>query len=282
MGAALTYARRYALFTLVGIVGEDDLDAPDLNSGDQGAVETEVAAEHHTSIGASTKRSAVVGRSRKPQSLLPKILPPDESASVRARLLEQLSQIQSADDAASWARHSLPIKNTLAAPDAQSIETTFALTLSRFADGTPAAPPGEDTVESVPARGGVENTAQGTAQEPEGANNDDSISPPTVAPKVIRLRDKEHRQFVAHQPCVVCGRRPSDPHHLRFAQPRALSRKVSDEFVVPVCRLHHREIHRYGDEPAWWAKIGIDPMVLAHQLWRRTRKNNESRSFRLH
>jgi hypothetical protein len=69
---------------------------------------------------------------------------------------------------------------------------------------------------------------------------------------------------------------------LRFAQPRALSRKVSDEFVVPVCRLHHREIHRYGDEPAWWAKIGIDPMVLAHQLWRRTRKNNESRSFRLH
>ena len=30
MGAALTYARRYALFTLVGIAGEDDLDAPDL------------------------------------------------------------------------------------------------------------------------------------------------------------------------------------------------------------------------------------------------------------
>src|SRR5438034_10709574 len=33
MGAALTYARRYALFTLVGIAGEDDLDAPDLNGG---------------------------------------------------------------------------------------------------------------------------------------------------------------------------------------------------------------------------------------------------------
>ena len=40
MGAALTYARRYALFTLVGIAGEDDLDAPDLpalklNGGDR-------------------------------------------------------------------------------------------------------------------------------------------------------------------------------------------------------------------------------------------------------
>ena len=33
MGAALTYARRYALFTLVGIAGEDDLDAPDLLNG---------------------------------------------------------------------------------------------------------------------------------------------------------------------------------------------------------------------------------------------------------
>src|SRR5678809_1295014 len=39
MGAALTYARRYALFTLVGIAGEDDLDAPDLDAGSKPAVE---------------------------------------------------------------------------------------------------------------------------------------------------------------------------------------------------------------------------------------------------
>ena len=70
--------------------------------------------------------------------------------------------------------------------------------------------------------------------------------------KTIRLRDKDHLKFVSKQPCVVCGREPSDAHHLRFAQPRALGRKVSDEFTVPVCRLHHRELHRHGDETAWW------------------------------
>ena len=55
-----------------------------------------------------------------------------------------------------------------------------------------------------------------------------------------RRRDKSHLRFVASQPCLVCGRHPSDPHHLRFAQPRALGVKVSDEFTVPLCRGHHR------------------------------------------
>ena len=91
-----------------------------------------------------------------------------------------------------------------------------------------------------------------------------------VAAKTIRLRDKEHRTFVSRQPCLVCGRAPSDPHHLRFAQPRALGRKVSDEFTVPVCRLHHREIHRQGDEAAWWKKAGIEPLSAALTLWRQT------------
>ncbi len=95
--------------------------------------------------------------------------------------------------------------------------------------------------------------------------------PRPVLPKSIRLRDKEHCKFVANQPCVVCGRVPSDPHHLRFAQPRALGRKVSDEFTVPLCRVHHRELHRKGDEAAWWQAIKIDPMPLALKLWRQTR-----------
>jgi hypothetical protein len=90
------------------------------------------------------------------------------------------------------------------------------------------------------------------------------------AAKTIRLRDKEHRTFVSRQPCLVCGRQPSDPHHLRFAQPQALGRKVSDEFTVPVCRLHHREIHRQGDEAAWWTKAGIEPLSAALTLWRQT------------
>ena len=91
-----------------------------------------------------------------------------------------------------------------------------------------------------------------------------------LAAKTIRLRDKEHRTFVSRQPCLVCGRAPTDAHHLRFAQPPALGRKVSDEFTVPVCRLHHREIHRQGDEAAWWTKAGIEPLSAALTLWRQT------------
>jgi hypothetical protein len=82
-----------------------------------------------------------------------------------------------------------------------------------------------------------------------------------------RVRDKTHLRFVALQPCLVCGRTPSDPHHLRFAQPRALGRKTSDEFVVPLCRTHHRLNHQVGDEVAWWRSSGIDPVQVANRLW---------------
>jgi hypothetical protein len=75
---------------------------------------------------------------------------------------------------------------------------------------------------------------------------------------------------VAKHPCLVCGRSPSDAHHLRFAQSRALGRKVSDEFVVPLCRGDHREVHRHGDEAAWWRAAGIDPTAAARALWLET------------
>jgi hypothetical protein len=85
-----------------------------------------------------------------------------------------------------------------------------------------------------------------------------------------RIRDREHVRSVAKQPCLVCGRRPADAHHLRFAQSPALGRKVSDEFTVPLCRGHHREVHHCGDESAWWEKVGIDPTVAARALWLET------------
>jgi hypothetical protein len=85
------------------------------------------------------------------------------------------------------------------------------------------------------------------------------------------VRDKEHRKFVSSQACLICGRQPSDPHHLRSAQPRALGRKVSDEFTVPLCRIHHREVHRGGDEPAWWNRFAVDPYLVAAALWAQTR-----------
>ncbi len=89
--------------------------------------------------------------------------------------------------------------------------------------------------------------------------------------KLRRFRDKEHLKFVSQQACTICGRQPCEPHHIRFAQLRAITRKVSDEFTVPLCRVHHREIHRRGDEAAWWAGFGIDPMPIALRLWQQTR-----------
>ena len=77
------------------------------------------------------------------------------------------------------------------------------------------------------------------------------------------------------QPCLVCGRVPSDPHHLTFTQPRALGRRVSDEFTVPVCRIHHRELHRSGDEFAWWRRLNIDPLPVALKLWQHSRAEGE-------
>jgi hypothetical protein len=57
---------------------------------------------------------------------------------------------------------------------------------------------------------------------------------------------------------------------LRFAQAPALGRKVSDEFTVPLCRGHHREVHHCGDEATWWDKAGIDPTITARSLWLQT------------
>ena len=86
-----------------------------------------------------------------------------------------------------------------------------------------------------------------------------------------RQRDKEHLKFVAAQPCLLCGRTPADAHHLRFAQPQALGRKVSDEFTVPLCRTHHRQVHHSGNETAWWQDMSIDPVPIANTLWQETR-----------
>src|SRR5436190_18492490 len=71
--------------------------------------------------------------------------------------------------------------------------------------------------------------------------------------------------------CLACGRGPSDAHRLKFAQARALGRKVSDEFAVPLCRAHHRELHQRGDERIWWQQLNLDPLPIAQGLWQATR-----------
>ena len=84
-----------------------------------------------------------------------------------------------------------------------------------------------------------------------------------------RIRDRNHLRFVASQSCLVCGRNPSQAHHILFAQPRAMGRKVSDEWTVPLCATHHRALHDFGGEQKWWAQRKIDPLKEAQQLWRR-------------
>jgi hypothetical protein len=117
--------------------------------------------------------------------------------------------------------------------------------------------------------------AQSTTANPAAPATPIDKSALTIA-EPRRYRNKEHLHFVAKQACLVCGRKPSDPHHLRFMQRRALGAKVSDEFVAPLCRIHHRAVHRVSDERAWWKQVGIDPIKVARKLWRNTRLKEDS------
>jgi Rad52/22 family double-strand break repair protein len=89
-----------------------------------------------------------------------------------------------------------------------------------------------------------------------------------------RIRSKEHLRFIATQPCLVCGRSPAHAHHVRYAQPRGLSLKVSDEFTVPLCAIHHHSIHTTGKEREWWLERNIDPLKIASELWQKSHEIN--------
>ncbi len=114
-------------------------------------------------------------------------------------------------------------------------------------------------------------SAASAASQPPQARGSDAPAPLAIA-KEKRVRDKVHLAFVASQPCLVCGRAPAQAHHLKFAQTRAMSLKVSDEFTLPLCNVHHDQLHRSGDERAWWARHGIiNPLKLAARLWAASR-----------
>jgi hypothetical protein len=283
MGAALTYARRYALFTLVGIAGEDDLDAPDLAPTDTGRatgvhpVRSNSGATKGHALDAGADSTTVIRRRVSPaRSAASAILAPEQSAALRDRLIAELGTLQAADEAAAWAQRSLPAKNTLTTADAQAVEASFSAKVVAFGD-EPASerPLPHDNDVSHPGErapgDGMQPSHTETGKRPAAAPPELRRSRRSVAAKTIRLRDKEHRKFVARQPCLLCGRAPCDAHHVRFAQPRALGRKVSDEFTVPLCRIHHREVHRFGNESRWWSEAGIDPLPVARTLWGKTR-----------
>jgi ERF superfamily len=265
MGAALTYARRYALFTLVGIAGEDDLDAPDLLS----PAASEIKSEGPT---ANEKDRLNGGRGRASQQALGshgvkmassrfgQTLDPQASATLRDQLVAELKNLNSAEEAANWAHRVLGAKNSLTGADAEHIERAFEAQLTIIVTEAAGGPSTQEGEPPIPRPGRGKKRRQASVV-------DKSV---LALPASRRIRDREHVKTVAKQPCLVCGRRPADAHHLRFAQSRALGRKVSDEFTVPLCRGHHREVHRCGDEGAWWKNAGIDPTVTARALWLET------------
>ncbi|MFY9834872.1 MAG: ERF family protein [Xanthobacteraceae bacterium] len=260
MGAALTYARRYALFTLVGIAGEDDLDAPDLVSPAAPGTKSEAAStskKGHVNGGQShpTRQFLERGSAKAASRPSRQILMTEASATLRDQLTAQLQDLKSSDEAAHWAHRVIGIKNTLTTEDTERVEQAFLLKIATFAERT--------TDELNVANEPEESLTKRRRKRRSGAINKSVLMVPTAR----RIRDREHVKSVAKQACLICGRRPADAHHLRFAQPPALGRKVSDEFTVPLCRGHHREVHRCGDEAAWWTRTGIDPTVSARALW---------------
>jgi hypothetical protein len=342
MGAALTYARRYALFTLVGIAGEEDLDAPDLAAQPHeasGAVgNLPKAGKTNGTGGADTLDSFAANR--KPRSPPKQILVPEKSAALRDQLLGELVGLGSQEEATAWAQRSLAAKNTLATADSCLVEAAFTSRLAGFAYHSsneeplpapcglstddpeareteapvidrPIAPPvqlsppagptqrsqrqpsasvGKNSRKRTPRQQHLPSTVpvalEDEVQRPSLSLKSDERVNDAVAWHIDksvlthgeprRYRDRAHLEFVSAQPCLLCGRRPSDAHHLRFTQPRALGRRVSDEFVVPLCRTHHRVLHRRGDEAAWWESVKLDPVAVARKLWEQTRLNGAS------
>jgi len=309
MGAALTYARRYALFTMVGIAGEDDLDAPDFANELRGSNPVGGDLSPSNGVGPEVANASRPRAQAKRQAQ--EKLDAETSATARMQLIQDIQTLP-ADQL--QPHLILKAKNRLSTHDAKLVENAFeermtppGAPLKTSEETAPTTETPTRAPPSVPSHQGKSvrqrtrrhyreakthtNEPNETGSEPrldsvEAPNlsdaKDQSQSPvrnldATVVAKIDksmlhfseirRHRDKTHLRLVALQPCLICGRSPSDAHHLRFAQPRALGRKNSDEFAVPLCRIHHSQNHRTGNEVEWWKERGIDPIPVASRLW---------------
>jgi hypothetical protein len=312
MGAALTYARRYALFTMVGIAGEDDLDAPDFtNDKPQGDKAADARLAPKSGLEREPIRSSQFRTENPASPPVREKLSVEESAAIREQLIREIETIAE-DDLQSRAIAILKAKNRLSVDDAKLVEQAFTARMAPqdvlpevLTKDEPSSNPG-DAAPSQPSpaltNGAKPPRPRGRPRKVKPATEQSAAPPvasqPTIgqnpgappiqiqasaAPTKIqkseltiseprRHRDKGHLKFVASHPCLVCGRSPADAHHLRFTQPRAMGRKVSDEFTVPLCRTHHRDNHRFGDEVGWWERRAIDPTAASRMLWVSTRR----------
>jgi hypothetical protein len=255
----LTYARRYALFALVGIAGEDDLDAPDLDTATTShELSTIPSLPSNQTPGKCEETRGGVRLTRDQRNPPPRYetLDVEASAALCSQLLSEIEAFVTPDDGVQWASNALRRKNSLQDDDALAVEAAFEakLTTLRAAEQTKQA-------------SAVFQDRDETRPHIKGPGQQQTVVPRR---KLQYHRNRAHLEFIRSKPCVVCGRQPADAHHIRFAQPRALGRKVSDEFTIPLCRTHHREAHRSSNEAKWWRTIGISPLPMALQLWQMT------------
>jgi hypothetical protein len=211
MGAALTYARRYALFTLVGIAGEDDLDAPDLDvvqKADANPPSDDDRRPNGEARRAAALKPTEPRRGPPPQPLANSALTVEQSARQRDRLVAEIDRLQSGEDAAVWARDALSAKGALTKADAQRVDDDFRARLAAFDEGSADGERAEGCQSSPePAAGPLDGEEAEQRARPVAHA---VVAPqPGLSAKPIRLRDKEHRKFVAAQPCIVCGRTPA-------------------------------------------------------------------------
>src|SRR6516162_6190692 len=202
MGAALTYARRYALFTLVGIAGEDDLDAPDLISSTTPPAKAERPPgnqnRERNSDQASSTQQFSSGRRAKAVSHPPKpALDPKASTALRDQLTAEIEGIKSDEEAANWAHRVLSAKNTLTTADAERVEQAFQARLAIIVSGAAA---GLSPESRLPCKDRGKKRLRAAAI-------DKSV---LLLPAPRRIRDRHHVRLVAKQPCLICGRRPAD------------------------------------------------------------------------
>jgi hypothetical protein len=306
MGAALTYARRYALFSMVGIAGEDDLDAPGF-ANDQPQRDKPAEGGPNSSPESAPARPTLLRTQPSPPAR--EKLGAEESSAIRAQLILEIQTLPE-DDLQCRAIAVLKAKNRLPAEDAKLVEEAFAARMapqdaspealaadepgSAPIDPSPSQPPSASPVPVKRARGRprkimVPIDVVEPSLIPSTSAIPDNPAPPSTHLQadaaVVKIqkselaiseprrhRDRAHLKFVASQPCLVCGRSPADAHHLRFTQLRAMGRKASDEFTVPLCRTHHRDNHSFGDEVTWWERRAIDPIATSRMLWVSTRR----------
>jgi hypothetical protein len=180
------------------------------------------------------------------RSPTPSVLDSTASTVLGDRLVAEIDAFDCIERATEWAQRSMAEKNRLLPADAHRVEDAFQTRLEKLSASASDAAPQRNAARSRRTKG-VDKSA-------------------LTLPEPRRVRDREHLRSVAQKACLVCGRQPSDPHHLRFAQGRGMGQKVSDEFTVPLCR-GHCELHRSGDEAAWWSRQGIDPAPPARAFW---------------